>query len=153
VAPLRRGNALDDGTARALGELAARPGEGDGRDGLALAAVHAGPDGAVHPAESDQAAARVAPAARAALEGQGEANPAFTRLRGAVEPLAENVSGVGLDVPTWVRRLEEALRGAKSREGRDVAWWEQFDTLVVAHCSVPWESVLGYDQSSDTAKR
>ena len=40
-----------------------------------------------------------------------------------------------------------------SREGRDVAWWEKFDTLVVAHCSVPWESVLGYDESSDTAKR
>src|SRR4030095_6853717 len=60
VAPLRRGNALDNGTARALGELAARPGEGDGGDGLALAAVHAGPDGAVHPAEDDQTAARVA---------------------------------------------------------------------------------------------
>jgi hypothetical protein len=71
------------------------------------------------PLEIDQAAARVAPAARAALEGQGEENPAFARLRAAVEPLAENVSGVGLDVPTWVRRLEEALRGAKSRDGRD----------------------------------
>ncbi|MGH7854683.1 MAG: c-type cytochrome [Candidatus Binatia bacterium] len=33
-----------------------------------------------------------------------------------------------------------------SREGRDVAWWEKFDTLVVAHCSVPWEAVLGYDE-------
>ena len=37
-----------------------------------------------------------------------------------------------------------------SREGRDLAWWEKFDTLVVAHCSVPWETVLGYDQPSDT---
>jgi hypothetical protein len=71
------------------------------------------------PLEIDQAAARVAPAARAALAGEGEANPAFIRLRAAVEPLAENVSGVGLDVPTWVRRLEEALRGAKSRDGSD----------------------------------
>ena len=33
-----------------------------------------------------------------------------------------------------------------SREGRDLAWWERFDTLVVAHCSVPWETVLGYDE-------
>lgn len=33
-----------------------------------------------------------------------------------------------------------------SREGRDLAWWEKFDTLIVAHCSVPWETVLGYDQ-------
>ena len=32
-----------------------------------------------------------------------------------------------------------------SREGRDVAWWEKYDALVVAHCSVPWESVLGID--------
>src|SRR5262249_7065562 len=51
------------------------------------------------PLEIDQAAARVAPAAEAAREEQGEDNPAFVRLRGAVEPLAENVSGVGLDVP------------------------------------------------------
>jgi hypothetical protein len=35
-----------------------------------------------------------------------------------------------------------------SREGRNVAWWEKFDTLVVAHCSVPWETVLGYDEPS-----
>ena len=33
-----------------------------------------------------------------------------------------------------------------SREGRDVSWWERFDTLVVAHCSVPWDIVLGYDE-------
>ena len=33
-----------------------------------------------------------------------------------------------------------------SREGRNLAWWERFDTLVVAHCSVPWETVLGYDE-------
>lgn len=62
----------------------------------------------------DQAAARVAPAAEAARRVQGELNPAFNRLRAAVEPLAENVSGVGLDVPAWVRRLEDALRAAKS---------------------------------------
>jgi hypothetical protein len=33
-----------------------------------------------------------------------------------------------------------------SREGRDISWWERFDTLVVAHCSVPWDFVLGYDE-------
>src|SRR5690348_14137502 len=26
-----------------------------------------------------------------------------------------------------------------SREGRDVKWWERFDALVVAHCSIPWD--------------
>jgi hypothetical protein len=40
-----------------------------------------------------------------------------------------------------------------SREGRDVAWWEKFDTLVVAHCSVPWEAVLGYDEPADPQRR
>ena len=33
-----------------------------------------------------------------------------------------------------------------SREGRDVAWWEKYDVLVSAHCSVPWEAVFGYDE-------
>ncbi len=64
----------------------------------------------------DQAAARVAPAAEAARNSQGEDNAAFTRLQIAVEPLAENVSGVGLDVPVWVRRLEEALRASRQIE-------------------------------------
>ena len=36
-----------------------------------------------------------------------------------------------------------------SREGRDLAWWERFDTLVVAHCSVPWEAVLGYEERAN----
>jgi mono/diheme cytochrome c family protein len=40
-----------------------------------------------------------------------------------------------------------------SREGRDLAWWEKYDTLVVAHCSVPWETVLGYDQYEPPTKR
>ena len=75
----------------------------------------------VLPLEIDQAGARVAPAEEAARVGQGEDNPAFARLRGAVEPLAENVSGVGLDVPAWVRRLEESLRAVKSRDMADTA--------------------------------
>jgi Cytochrome C oxidase, cbb3-type, subunit III len=33
-----------------------------------------------------------------------------------------------------------------SREGRDLSWWEKYDVLVVAHCNVPWELVLGYDE-------
>ncbi len=32
-----------------------------------------------------------------------------------------------------------------SREGRDLAWWEKYDTLITAHCSIPWEAVLGLD--------
>jgi len=40
-----------------------------------------------------------------------------------------------------------------SREGRETRWWEKFDTLVVAHCSLPWETVLGYDDPVEDSKR
>lgn len=39
-----------------------------------------------------------------------------------------------------------------SREGRHISWWEKFDTLVVAHCSIPWEAVLGYDEPTAEKK-
>src|SRR5512145_2072085 len=44
--------------------------------------------------------------------------------------------------------INDAVRMVRflSREGRDVAWWEKYDVLVSAHCSVPWEAVLGYDE-------
>jgi hypothetical protein len=38
-----------------------------------------------------------------------------------------------------------------SREGRDIQWWEKFDTLVAAHCSVPWEAVFGYDDAPEAS--
>src|SRR5262245_46277330 len=37
----------------------------------------------------------------------------------------------------------------RSREGRNVSWWEKYDTLVVAHCNVPLELVLGYDEPAE----
>jgi Cytochrome C oxidase, cbb3-type, subunit III len=40
-----------------------------------------------------------------------------------------------------------------SREGREIRWWEKFDTLVVAHCSLPWETILGYDEPIEESKR
>jgi Cytochrome C oxidase, cbb3-type, subunit III len=40
-----------------------------------------------------------------------------------------------------------------SREGRNIRWWEKYDTLVVAHCNVPWETVLGYDDSPEEKRR
>ncbi len=67
------------------------------------------------PLEIDRAAAQVAAAAEAARSGLSEDNPAFIRLRTALEPLEAIVSGVGLDVPTWVRRLEDALRQTRDR--------------------------------------
>lgn len=40
-----------------------------------------------------------------------------------------------------------------SREGRDIRWWERFDMLVVAHCSLPWETILGYDEPIEESTR
>jgi hypothetical protein len=77
----------------------------------------------VHPLRIDQAAARVARAAAAAKEMAGatnpppEAHPAFVGLVAAIQPLAESPTGVGLDVPAWLRRLEEELR--RYRTGLD----------------------------------
>ena len=71
------------------------------------------------PLEIDQAAARIPPAAEAARAEQDEDNPAFARLAASGSTAAANVSGVGLDVPAWVRRLEEALRNTKSSPAAD----------------------------------
>jgi len=46
--------------------------------------------------------------------------------------------------PSEINDLLQMVRFL-SREGRDLAWWEKYDTLIAAHCSIPWESVLGYD--------
>jgi hypothetical protein len=70
----------------------------------------------IQPLQIDQAAARVSRAAAAAKELAGgenppaEAHPAFVGLVAAIKPLAESPTGVGLDVPAWLRRLEEELR-------------------------------------------
>ena len=36
-----------------------------------------------------------------------------------------------------------------SREGRELAWWEKYDTLIAAHCSIPWEAALGLDDTPE----
>jgi hypothetical protein len=64
----------------------------------------------LQPLQIDRAVARLSHAAAAAREGQPEENPAFTALLDAVRPLAEIPTGVGLDVPVWLRRLEEEHR-------------------------------------------
>jgi hypothetical protein len=74
------------------------------------------------PLEIDQAAAQVGPAADAARAGGDERNPAFMRLLTAITPLGATVSGVGLEVPAWVRRLEEALRQNRDKDADDGAF-------------------------------
>ena len=40
-----------------------------------------------------------------------------------------------------------------SMEGRDVEWWEKFEPLVWAHCSVPWQAVYDLDAAAKKDKR
>ena len=68
----------------------------------------------VQPLRMDQAAARVARAAAAAKDGQPEDNPSFAGLLAAIRPLADHPSGVGLDVPAWLRRVEDELRKVRA---------------------------------------
>jgi hypothetical protein len=68
----------------------------------------------LRPLEIDRAAARIAPAAAAARDGGGEDNPAFRGLVNAIAPLAASPTGVGLDVPAWLRRLEDELRKVRA---------------------------------------
>ena len=70
----------------------------------------------VQPLKIDQAGARVARAAAARRDDQPEDNPAFLGLLAAIQPLAQQPVGVGLDVPAWVRRLEDELRQVKLME-------------------------------------
>ena len=58
----------------------------------------------------------MARAAQAARDGQPEDNPAFTGLLATIQPLADHPSGVGLDVPAWLRRLEQELRKVRTQD-------------------------------------
>lgn len=54
--------------------------------------------------------------------------------------------------PSEINDLLQMVRFL-SREGRDLAWWEKYDTLIAAHCSIPWETVLGYDDPPEGKPR
>lgn len=75
----------------------------------------------VQPLRVDQASSRVPRAAAARRDGQPEDNPAFQGLLAAIRPLAESPVGVGLDIPAWVRRLEDELRKVKLMDPDDEA--------------------------------
>lgn len=75
----------------------------------------------VQPLRVDQACSRVPRAAAARRDGQPEDNPAFQGLLAAIRPLAESPVGVGLDIPAWVRRLEDELRKVKLMDPDDEA--------------------------------
>ncbi len=101
-------------TQRVADELLAELGHKEAEHGIRLRTVRDRlEERFVQPLRVDQAAARVARAALAARDGQPEDNPSFAGLLSALQPLAEVPIGVGLDVPAWVRRLEDELRKVK----------------------------------------
>jgi hypothetical protein len=65
------------------------------------------------PLALDRVCALVEPAMTAA--GPEVASSAFDALAAAIDPLASNPSGVGLDVPHWLRRLEAEVERIRSR--------------------------------------
>ncbi len=79
----------------------------------------------LHPLQIDRAVARVAPALAAVRDNattEPENSPVFLSLLDAIQPLAASPSGVGLDVPVWLRKLEDELRklrGVRSSDGDD----------------------------------
>jgi hypothetical protein len=76
----------------------------------------------VAPLAIDRLCALLGPAWAAARAGDAETNPAFGRLRSEIESFAATPSGVGLDLPPWLRRLEaelHRLRHEPSHEARE----------------------------------
>jgi hypothetical protein len=69
----------------------------------------------VAPLVTDRLCARLRPAWEAARAGADESNDAFRRLAADIESFAATPTGVGLEVPPWLRRLE--LEGDRLRQG------------------------------------
>jgi hypothetical protein len=68
----------------------------------------------LHPLVLDRLCALVGPAMQEAAEHEGRAGPAFARLEKQIAPLAANPTGVGLDVPHWLRRLDAEVVRVRS---------------------------------------
>jgi hypothetical protein len=66
----------------------------------------------IEPLAQDRLCALVEPAMEEAPQSGG--GLAFQRLREEVRRLAENPSGVGLDVPPWLRRLAEEIQRVRA---------------------------------------
>jgi len=65
--------------------------------------------------------------------------------RGVMPAYEPALSGAEIQDLVWMVRV-------LSQRGRPLEWWERFEPLVWAHCSVPWEYVLGYDQPPEKGK-
>ncbi len=98
------------------------------------------------PLELDRVCALVEPAILG--PGPDGASPAFAALVAAIEPLASTPSGVGLDVPHWVRRLEAEVERIRSRATHAGALPE--DALRVPTLTLKIEDLKRQLESWDT---
>ncbi|TMA09429.1 MAG: cytochrome c [Deltaproteobacteria bacterium] len=70
----------------------------------------------------------------------------ITKGKGMMPAYGPALSGREIqDMVLMVRFLSQLDRSPK--------WWERFEPLVWAHCTVPWEVVLGYDDPPEEDKR
>lgn len=65
--------------------------------------------------------------------------------KGIMPAYAPALSGAEIQDLVWMVRV-------LSQQDRTLEWWERFEPIVWAHCSVPWEFVLGYDQPVESEK-
>jgi hypothetical protein len=73
----------------------------------------------------DRLCALIEPSMRAPRRGDGE-RPAFARLRQELRAYTETPTGVGLDVPAWLRRLEAEVQRVQATQGTVAALAEGF---------------------------
>jgi hypothetical protein len=71
----------------------------------------------VAPLEVDRLASLLSPAWSAAQRGADESAPVFARLMQAIDRFAERPTGVGLDLPVWLERLETDLLDIRRKKG------------------------------------
>ena len=98
------------------------------------------------PLALDRVCALVEPAMSAA--GPEGTAPEFTALAEAIEPLASTPSGVGIDVPHWLRRLESEVERIRSVANHAGTLPE--DTLRVPRTVLPLEELQKQLDSWDT---
>lgn len=72
----------------------------------------------VQPLLLDRLISLIEPAAREARAGHGEASPAFRKLEENLRPFIEHPTGVGLDVPHWLRKFESEVQRVRERLDR-----------------------------------
>ncbi len=69
----------------------------------------------VQPLLLDRLISLIEPAAREARDGLGSENNAFQRLEEDLKPFVENPTGVGLDVPHWLRKFENEVERVREQ--------------------------------------